>query len=768
MVDMIPCPGCGQQYSVTAELAGKQVKCRKCSRSFRVPVPSMSSGLESPAMADLLDEDLLGQSFDPAAGTTPFPPAGGPATLAPLPRRRRPGGGGRPLLLIGLLAGGVVVVVGFVVAVVLVVRAVTPLTPDRAMRDMIASLDKIGDALSNVKDEASAKVAAKKIKAVMDRQKGRDEQMKKLVTEMSDEEKKRLGEKYQEKIKVVTQRLFDELKRVGEIQEARGPLEDVLKGSGAMSSRFRSLSARKGRDRPLGSRLGGPLGSRPSAPRPENIPEPGPSGQPVTIWNARSGGLGGSMSYTLEYRLDSLKPKPGVRYIWVIELASGGRVEFPVSSFKLKNRGTLRGVGIGAGMGALSGPSGAPQGQSRTYVEMGTGVGGRRRISNTIRVVSPGRSGAAMSSGALTEEQREEIRRRQQQRVEEMIKEHGAEKVVVVRVYNIPSIARTYIFSRLKELSGSSGVSQRGGIGSQDFTLAPVSDIKALAAKLDFGEVSEVDTQKRVITIKVDHSKLPEKFRPLVSNPRDPRFYKENLAALTGPDKQRSRQALANVKKAEPKELREEIAKAVKSFLLDEDQIMRRDALEAFVAWSTSDVVPVLIQALEDESSFVRDVAIPALAKTKDERAVEPLVERFADDHYRVAQYLKSMGSVAEKAVAEFLTHEDLRVRRSAVGILKEIGTKETAAGLIKLLDEEDISIRGDALDALIKLKDQQALERIAKMLPEERFKVSKYLKSMGSVAEKAVAKHLEHEDFSVRREAAGVLKEIGTKETVP
>ena len=123
MADTIPCPGCGQQYSVTADFAGKQVKCRKCGRSFRIPSPSTSAGVESSVMADLLDEDLMGQSFEPSTPTTPFSPAGSPVTLAPLPKRRRPGAGGRYLLVGGLLAGGVVGLVGFVVAVQVVAAA---------------------------------------------------------------------------------------------------------------------------------------------------------------------------------------------------------------------------------------------------------------------------------------------------------------------------------------------------------------------------------------------------------------------------------------------------------------------------------------------------------------------------------------------------------------------------------------------------------------------------------------------------------------------
>jgi len=54
MADSTQCPGCGEQYSVPAEFAGKRVKCKKCGGEFQIPVSGEAveargpHGLESP------------------------------------------------------------------------------------------------------------------------------------------------------------------------------------------------------------------------------------------------------------------------------------------------------------------------------------------------------------------------------------------------------------------------------------------------------------------------------------------------------------------------------------------------------------------------------------------------------------------------------------------------------------------------------------------------------------------------------------------------
>ncbi|MBN2021601.1 MAG: hypothetical protein JW809_02300 [Pirellulales bacterium] len=110
------CPGCGQEYRVRDELAGKKVKCR-CGQTFAVPVPVV----EPAPMATLLEEESL---FGPTSADAMLMDAAGPAldsastTLAPLPRKRRPRRQGtNPAVIVALVGAGVagLLLIGFVV-----------------------------------------------------------------------------------------------------------------------------------------------------------------------------------------------------------------------------------------------------------------------------------------------------------------------------------------------------------------------------------------------------------------------------------------------------------------------------------------------------------------------------------------------------------------------------------------------------------------------------------------------------------------------------
>jgi HEAT repeat protein len=49
-----------------------------------------------------------------------------------------------------------------------------------------------------------------------------------------------------------------------------------------------------------------------------------------------------------------------------------------------------------------------------------------------------------------------------------------------------------------------------------------------------------------------------------------------------------------------------------------------------------------------------------------------------------------------------------------------------------------------------------------------DRIHASKALKEIGSAAEKEVAKYLTHQEWLVRLEACNILKEIGTRQSLP
>ena len=124
----------------------------------------------------------------------------------------------------------------------------------------------------------------------------------------------------------------------------------------------------------------------------------------------------------------------------------------------------------------------------------------------------------------------------------------------------------------------------------------------------------------------------PGMFPGGLEDPNSPDFYRHRLEDLRSSDDIRRKFAVAQLSQVPPKELREEISKALESLLNgnDSDMFIRVECLTALNVWST-DVVPIAIKALKDTSTPVRDCAMGILERRKDARAIEPLLDLLSD-----------------------------------------------------------------------------------------------------------------------------------------
>src|SRR5262249_42395111 len=113
---------------------------------------------------------------------------------------------------------------------------------------------------------------------------------------------------------------------------------------------------------------------------------------------------------------------------------------------------------------------------------------------------------------------------------------------------------------------------------------------------------------------------------------------------------------------------------------------------------------------------------------------------------------------------------ENVFVRRKAAHALGVWGDAETVAVLLKRIgsEEKDVFLKQIAIESLGLLKNEKAAEPVAACLSDFFLKghAAKSLKSMGPVAEKALLKLLENPNLRV--EACNILKEVGTKASVP
>ena len=122
------------------------------------------------------------------------------------------------------------------------------------------------------------------------------------------------------------------------------------------------------------------------------------------------------------------------------------------------------------------------------------------------------------------------------------------------------------------------------------------------------------------------------------------------------------------------------------------------------------------------------------------------------------------------KALEELvLNQQNDFVRVQAAKALEKWSTPANAAALIKALDDKNPMVRVSAVKALTKFKPQEAIEPISTKLGDlfTRGPGAEFLKAVGPSAEPAVLKLLEDKDAGVRKEAASILKTIGTKASV-
>jgi hypothetical protein len=153
---------------------------------------------------------------------------------------------------------------------------------------------------------------------------------------------------------------------------------------------------------------------------------------------------------------------------------------------------------------------------------------------------------------------------------------------------------------------------------------------------------------------------------------------------------------------------REEVARTLEAAATNGDIVVRQNAVRALAVWATPDSVPTLIKVLDDKAAHVRAEAMTGLAALKDERGAAAVARRLTDfaDRANARKALEAMGSVAEKPVADLLTHPDYLVRREACDILKTIGTPASVARLQAVADQDK--------SPPVKRAAQEALKAIA------------------------------------------------------
>jgi len=199
-------------------------------------------------------------------------------------------------------------------------------------------------------------------------------------------------------------------------------------------------------------------------------------------------------------------------------------------------------------------------------------------------------------------------------------------------------------------------------------------------------------------------------------------YFQANLNALRSRDVFERDEALDRLIGSEPKDvadenLRAQIARAIRDVAFDRGASphTRDKAIRGLITWGSTYSVPLLLKLLEEDSPFVQKEVVAALAELGDERAIEPLAERFAADRFggqEFAEALRAFGPRAEDAVLKHATTDNPIKARRTLELLSQIGTSKSLRYLSRLRRDRQLAFMlGNEIQAATAAIQQRARE---------------------------------------------------------
>ncbi|HET6879262.1 MAG TPA: M56 family metallopeptidase, partial [Pirellulales bacterium] len=256
--------------------------------------------------------------------------------------------------------------------------------------------------------------------------------------------------------------------------------------------------------------------------------------------------------------------------------------------------------------------------------------------------------------------------------------ENGPERMVKVLVLGLPGDVYGEVYSRLQQILPNLGYVGSGAGDTATVYLAPVSDLDFFASRIDLGQVTAIDYDKREITVQADHARLPPPTRRQANVASDnPTGNGEasDVASLAERLIRHDHAAVADLIAWGP-----EAESTAVELLSNSDRRVRRDALRVLKNVAGRGSLPAAIQALADTDLANRDLAWQVICRlsdaVQDPRVIEAAAEGLTRDGEQAAKWLTSIGPAAESTVARYAQHEQANVRQQAAAVLKAIGTR--------------------------------------------------------------------------------------------
>lgn len=291
-----------------------------------------------------------------------------------------------------------------------------------------------------------------------------------------------------------------------------------------------------------------------------------------------------------------------------------------------------------------------------------------------------------------------------------------AEYTVIESQPNAVIIRKKYELKTTETLDGQPRVELTG---QADFTFDLGLGLpKSMSGKFKLTNATENVTHRIPITISAkllneeERARLEGDQKPAISRqPVDDEVIDEVLEDLKASEPFRVQNAADRLEKAEPSARQFEVARALEPFMKSQDNVTRQAAARALAVWGTTESVPALIEALQDELFAVRALALTGLGKIGDERAIEPTIGLLRTERNRLEAIaaLENIGVPAEVAVLKLLEEANSNVRYDACRILTTMGTDKSLALLEKQARDDDNNlVRLVAAQAATEIRSRQ------------------------------------------------------------
>ncbi len=134
--------------------------------------------------------------------------------------------------------------------------------------------------------------------------------------------------------------------------------------------------------------------------------------------------------------------------------------------------------------------------------------------------------------------------------------------------------------------------------------------------------------------------------------------------------------------------------------------------------------VESLLSTLAIQDTRVRKAAIASLGKSRDERAVQPLISLMGDENRTIreasAQALGSLGDLAVLPLIESLADVDWHIRMGSAIALRIIGDPRGVEPLMRAISDENRFVRREAVKSLGRLGDIRATDQLIAALDDK------------------------------------------------